>query len=74
MQNLSAPDISFYASQSVKKNLIEFTQNRVFFRSGLSGLSFHSRQNTQCDVLGLPDLVFVGRILPLSRGRFICQT
>jgi len=41
-----------------KKLNIAFTQNRVFFRSGLSGLSFRSRQNTQCDLLGLPVFIF----------------
>ena len=48
-------DVPFYAYQLLilrfmpirvwKKLLIEFTQNRVFFRSGMSGLSFRSRQN-----------------------------
>jgi len=49
--------ISRFMPISVWKKLnIAFTQNRVFFRSGLSGLSFRSRQNTQCDLLGLPVL------------------
>ena len=47
---------SFYAYQSVEKLYIAFTQNRVFFRSGLSGLSFRSRQNSQCLLLTLPVL------------------
>jgi hypothetical protein len=42
--------------QSVEKTFNQFTQNRVFFRSGLSGLSFCSCQNTRCDILGLPVL------------------
>ena len=62
----SGNNVPFYAYQHLisrfmpirvwKKLYIAFTQNRVFFRSGLSGLSFCSCQNTQCDLLGFPVL------------------
>ena len=65
----SGNNVPFYAYQHLisrfmpirvwKKRYIAFTQNRVFFWIGLSGLSFHSRQNTQCDLLGLPVLFLV---------------
>ena len=61
-------DVPFYAYRLLKspfmlirewkKLQFEFTQNRVFFRSGLSGLSFRSRQNTQCHLLGLSVLIY----------------
>ena len=59
----SGNNVPFYAYQHLisqfmpirmwKKLYIVFTQNRVFFWSGLSGLSCRSRLNTQCDLLGL---------------------
>jgi len=67
----SGKNVLFYAYQHLisrfmpvrvwKKLYITFTQNRVFFRSGLSGLRFRSRQNTQCDLLGLPVLCIITR-------------
>ena len=53
---LSAPDIAFYAYQSVEKtfNRVYSKPKQAFFWSGLSGLSFRSRRNTRCHVLGLP--------------------
>jgi len=74
----SGNNVPFYAYQHLisrcmpirvwKKLYIAFTQNRVFFRSGLSGLSFCSRQNTQCDLLGLPVLFVHPTVVVRIRG------
>jgi hypothetical protein len=38
---------------------IEFSQNDLLIQSGLSGLSFGSRQNTKCLVLDLSAYIFL---------------
>ena len=52
---LSATEIvQFMLVRVCGKLKIKFTQNDLLFQSGLSGLSFGSRQNTKCLVLDLP--------------------
>ena len=73
---LSATEIvRFMLVKVCGKLKIEFTQNDLLFQSGLSGLSFGSRQNTKYLVLDLSVLYGYGphTIRVLWGNRFFCH-